>query len=122
MAELLADLFISLDGFAGGEGFGPYFDYGGPELDAWVQEHLAEPQQVVLGRKTYEALASISAGSYSVSTGLSALPKLVVSNTLEEPLAWANSRLLRGDAAEELQRVKNESDTPLRTMGSLSLV
>jgi dihydrofolate reductase len=122
MGELLADLFISLDGFAGGEDFGPYFGYGGPELDAWVQEHLDAPQQVVLGRKTYEALASLSAGSDSVSTGLTALPKLVVSNTLEEPLAWANSRVLRGDAAEELRRVKDESDIPLRAMGSLSLV
>jgi dihydrofolate reductase len=63
MSELIADLFISLDGFAAGEGVGPFFGYGGPELDEWIHEHLDEPQEIVFGRRTYEVLASISAAS-----------------------------------------------------------
>jgi len=36
MAELTADLFISADGYALGENSGPYFGYGGPDLDRWI--------------------------------------------------------------------------------------
>ncbi|MGZ4267874.1 MAG: dihydrofolate reductase family protein [Solirubrobacteraceae bacterium] len=123
MSELLADLFISLDGFAAGEDVGPFFGYGGPELDRWIDDHLDEPQEVVLGRKTYQALASINAGrSDPMSRRLTALPKLVVSETLEEPLAWENTRLLRGDAGKALGALKQRTATPLRTMGSMTLV
>ena len=123
MGELVADLFISLDGFAGGEDVGPFFGYGGPELDRWIGEHMAEPQEVVLGRRTYEALASISAGATDqASRRLTEVPKLVVSRTLREPLAWANTRLLAGDGCEALAAVKAASPLPLRTMGSMTLV
>ena len=123
MGELVADLFISLDGFAAGEDVGPFFGYGGPELDRWIEEHLAEPQEIVFGRRTYEALVAISAGgSDAMSPRMMELPKLVVSGTLREPLAWDNTRLLRGDAAEALTALKQESAVPLRTMGSMTLV
>lgn len=124
MGELVADLFMSLDGFAGAVDAGPYFGYAGPELEAWIDDHLDRPQQVVLGRRTYQALASIAAGAGddAVQGRLSALPKLVVSQTLEEPLGWENSRLVRGDPVRSLARLKRESATPLRTMGSPTLV
>jgi hypothetical protein len=72
---------------------------------------------------TYEALATISSnGSDRVSQGLTALPKVVVSSTLSEPLEWENTRLVAGDAIEALPAVKGDSDVPMRTMGSVSLV
>ena len=37
MRELIADLFISLDGFAAGADEGPFFGYDAPELSAWVR-------------------------------------------------------------------------------------
>jgi dihydrofolate reductase len=123
VSELIADLFVSLDGFAYGEDVGPYFGYGGPELDEWIQAELDKPQVVVLGRVTYEALAPMSSkGSDGASQRLTALPKVVVSSTLSRPLEWANSRLVAGDAIETLPAVKADSDVPLRTMGSVSLV
>lgn len=65
---------------------GPYFGYGGPELDEWIQAELDEPQVVVLGRVTYEVLSTISSnGSDRVSQRLTALPKVVVSSTLSQP-------------------------------------
>jgi dihydrofolate reductase len=122
MSELTSDLFVSLDGFAGGD-FGPYFGYGGPELDEWIQAEADKPQVVVLGRVTYEALATISSNaSDRGSQRLTALPKVVVSSTLSEPLKWANTRLVAGDAIEALSAVKADSDAPMRTMGSVSLV
>jgi dihydrofolate reductase len=122
MSELLADLFTSLDGFAGG-GIEPFFGFGGPELDAWIQEHLAPPQRIVFGRRTYELLAGLSARSDDAgSVRMTELPKLVVSNTLSDGSAWANTQVLRGDAAAAMRTIKATSEVPLRTMGSLSLV
>ena len=118
MSERTADLFVSLDGFASAE-VGPYFDYDGPELQRWTNSELDKPQLVVLGLVTYEELAAMSTKG---SDRLAALPKAVVSSTLSEPLKWANTRLVTGDAIETLPAVKADSDVPLRTMGSLSLV
>jgi dihydrofolate reductase len=123
VTELTADLFVSLDGFASGVDVGPYFGYGGPELDKWIHAKLEEPQLVVFGRRTYEAMATItSAGTDAMSQRLTALPKLVVTSTLSEPLQWANTRLVSGDAIDVLPAIKNSSQMPLRTMGSVSLV
>jgi len=53
---------------------------------------------------------------------MSELPKVVFSRTLREPLAWDNSRVAKADLVEEVRRLKAESDAPLRTIGSLSVV
>ena len=123
MAELTADLFISLDGYAAGEDVGPFFGYGGPELEAWVGEVLRQPQVVVMGRATYQAMAGISTqATDEISMRMNELPKVVISNSLTEPLDWPNTRLLRGDLADGFAALKRESPAPLRTIGSMSLV
>ena len=50
------------------------------------------------------------------------MPKVVFSGTLEEPLEWSNSRLVKADLVEEVQSLKAEGSDPLRTIGSLSVV
>ncbi|HLT62369.1 MAG TPA: dihydrofolate reductase family protein [Microlunatus sp.] len=47
--------------------------------------------------------------------------KIVFSSTLEEPLTWANSTLVRGDAAEQVRELKQQEQGLLSTLGSLSL-
>ena len=123
MVELTADLFVSADGYALGENAGPYFGYGGPDLDGWIQAQLAEPHLDLMGRVTYEAMAAIAVASDDPATArMTAQPKAVVSNTLQEPLTWPNTRLLRGDAGAAITALKKESGVPLRTVGSLTLV
>jgi hypothetical protein len=61
MRELISDLFISLDGYAAaGENTPGYFGMLGPELEAWVGENVAEPQEMVMGRRTYDMLAQFA--------------------------------------------------------------
>ena len=55
-------------------------------------------------------------GSDPASQRLTAVPKLVVSSTLSEPLQWGNTRLVAGDAVEVLPALKADSEVPLRTM------
>ena len=124
MGQLTADLFITLDGYASGEGAPAYFGYPGPELERWVDEHLAMPQVLLMGRVTYEALSAI-AQNHPVEgpDRMRELPKVVFSRTLREPLAWDNSRVVKADdLVEEVRRLKAESGAPLRTIGSLSVV
>ncbi len=123
MAELTADLFVSLDGFAAGVDVGPFFGYGGPELDRWVSDQLNRPQLVVMGRVTYEVMAQISAeATDEVSTRMTDLPKAVFSSTLSEPLSWRNTRLIGGDPGDGMRELKRQSPDPLRSIGSLTLV
>jgi dihydrofolate reductase len=123
MRELTADLFISLDGFASGVKQAAYFGYFGQNLGDWVREQLAQPQVIVMGRVTYGALAGFSAAATDeLSVKMSSTPKLVFSSTLKEPLAWKNTRLMKGAVADEMRALKQQSGDPLRSMGSISLV
>jgi dihydrofolate reductase len=49
------------------------------------------------------------------------LPATVVSTTLQEPLDWPDATVVRGDPVEAIARLKEESEVPLRSHGSLSL-
>jgi dihydrofolate reductase len=49
------------------------------------------------------------------------LPAVVVSTTLKGPLDWLNATVVSGDAVEVVARLKEESDVPLRSHGSLSM-
>ena len=54
-------------------------------------------------------------------TRMVSLPATVVSTTLEGPLDWPDATLVSGDAVDVVARLKQESDVPLRSHGSLSL-
>jgi dihydrofolate reductase len=49
------------------------------------------------------------------------LPATVVSTTLEGPLDWPDATVVGGDAVDVVARLKEESEVPLRSHGSLSL-
>jgi dihydrofolate reductase len=54
-------------------------------------------------------------------TRMRSMPTTVVSSTLEGPFDWPDATVERGDAVEIVARLKEESDVPLRSHGSLSL-
>ncbi len=54
-------------------------------------------------------------------TRMRSLPATVVSTTLEEPLDWPDATAVSGDAVDVVARLKEESEVPLRSHGSLSL-
>jgi len=120
-SDLIVDIFLSVDGWAGSDGLPGYFGYFGPELAEWITTENDAPQLVVLGRRTYEALAGLPEEAKDESWNrLTQMDKVVFSTTLTRT-AWPSTRILRGDLTHEIQRLKAESTVPLRTMGSLSL-
>lgn len=123
MPELIADLFVSLDGFAAGVHEAPFFGYAGHDLDRWIKQQLEQPQTIVMGRVTYELFAEMmSAAPDPSSRRLTELPKLVFSNTLTEPLSWHHARLVRGALVDEIRALKAGPGDVLRSMGSIRVV
>jgi dihydrofolate reductase len=123
------DVFSSLDGYgaAGGNWTG-YWGKQGPELLDHRLALYGAAQRMVFGANTYRAFERMLASSTEESevrdpwiTRMWNTPATVVSTTLEEPLNWPNATLVSGDAVDVVARLKEESDLPLRSHGSLSL-
>lgn len=119
---LTVDLFVSLDGFAGSDGLPGYFGYYGPDLGSWITAEAAAPHTVLMGRRTYEVLASLPEEHRDESwEAMTRLRTIVFSRTLKT-VAWPGARLHRDDAVDEVARLKASDDVPpLRTTGSLSI-
>jgi len=124
------DVFASLDGFGSYEGgdWGGYWGKQGPEfLDRRLAVYSAE-QRMVLGANTYRLFAEIfgsvteeSEADDPVNSRMRHLPTTVVSTTLEGPLDYPDATLESGDAVDVVARLKQESDVPLRSHGSVSM-
>ncbi|GAA2069673.1 dihydrofolate reductase family protein [Streptomyces albiaxialis] len=123
------DVFSSLDGYgaAGGNWTG-YWGKQGPELLDHRLSLYDEEQRMVFGARTYQLFARMLAESTEESevrdpwvTRMRNLPATVMSSTLEGPLDWPDGQLASGDAVEVVARLKEESDVPLRSHGSLSM-
>ena len=124
------DVFSSLDGFgsASGGDWGGYWGKQGPEL---LEHRLAlynEEQRMVLGANTYRLFAEMLASSTEDSevrdpwvTRMVNLPAIVVSTTLQGPLDWPDATVVQGDAVDIVARLKEESEVPMRSHGSLSM-
>ena len=92
----------------------------------WVIENVSQASGFLLGRGTYEMFAahwpSASTEEQLLARPLNALPKYVASKTLEEPLAWENSMLLKGDLAAAVADLKREEGKDLVAIGTPMLV
>jgi dihydrofolate reductase len=121
MAELMIDVITSLDGYAAAEGWPGWWGLEGPEYLQWLEEDGETPRTVLMGATTYRLMHGMAASASEGVEELNNAPKVVFSSTLEEPLEWANTRLIRGDAVEAVRAMKAESDRMLSTLGSLSL-
>ena len=124
------DIVSTFDGYgsySGGD-WGGYWGKQGPELlDHRLALYGAE-QRMVFGANTFRAFVQMLASSTEESevrdpwvTRMWNLPATVVSTTLEGPLDWPNATVVSGDAVDVVTRLKEESEVPLRSHGSLSL-
>jgi len=118
MGQIIISTNVTLDGVVqdpdGTEGFGRggwFGEFGGADLEAWRKVSLEEAlraEALLLGRRSDEWFAA----RWASRTGewadrLNAMPKYVVSASLDAP-RWGNATVLRGDAADEVARLKQE--------------
>jgi len=129
MGRIVVTEFVSLDGVMqapGGEDFkypGWTFEFDrGDDGNQFKLDETMEADALLLGRITYESFA----GAWPSRDGefadkFNTMPKYVVSSTLDNP-QWNNTTVLKGDAAEEAAKLKEELDGVIQVPGSLRLV
>jgi dihydrofolate reductase len=124
------DIFTTLDGYGSYNSDGDWGGYWGKQGPEFLDRRLAAydvEQRMVLGANTFrqfvQLLGSITEGSEldPVNTRMRSMPTTVVSTTLEGPLDWPDATLVSGDAVDVVARLKEESEVPLRSHGSLSM-
>jgi dihydrofolate reductase len=121
MPELLVDFITSLDGYAAAEGWPGWWGLQGPEYLTWLGEQPEGAYTILMGATTYRVMSRFAAEGEPGTDVLAGMPKVVFSSTLDEPLSWANTQLVAGDAVEAVREMKAKGPRPMRTIGSLSL-
>jgi dihydrofolate reductase len=130
MSRVIVIEFVSLDGVThdpdGSEGSrqgGWAFRYG-PEAVAGDKFGLGEVLDtgaMLLGRRTWQLFAKIWPGrDDEFSAKMNAMPKLVVSRSLQQADGWQNSTVLQGDLVTEVGKRKQEQD--IVVTGSASVI
>ena len=131
MRRVIVSEFVSLDGVI--------------EDPRWTFRFMSEERErfkfddppsdaLLLGRVTYEGFAAAWPNMMEQYEGprraelqeytdmMNGYPKYVVSTTLEEPLEWSNSTLIKGNVAEEVSRLKQQPGKDILVFGSGDLV
>jgi dihydrofolate reductase len=108
-------------GFTHGGWALPYADEA---MGRAAAEGGANTGAILLGRRTYEDFYSVwpKRKDNPYTEVLNNTLKYVASTTLKEPLPWMNSKLLEGDAAEAVARLKKELGKDIVVLGSGVLV
>jgi len=133
MSKVVVFMNLTLDGVMQAPGRPDEDRRGGFEHGGWAmpyatmeaaEESMAYTGALLLGRRTYEDFYAVwpNRTDNPFTAVLNNTQKYVASTTLEEPLSWSNSTLLKGDAAEAVARLKEELGKDLVILGSGELV
>jgi len=127
MRKVIASEFMTLDGVME-EPQKWSLRYWNDEIAKFKFDELSASDALLLGRVTYQGFAAAwpkmakkeAEGEYAGM--MNGYPKFVVSTTLEEPLEWNNSRLIKENVAEEVSRLKPQPGRDILIFGSGDLV
>jgi dihydrofolate reductase len=133
MSKVVVFMNLTLDGVMQAPGRPDEDRRGGFKHGGWAtpyatmeaaEESMAYTGALLLGRRTYEDFYAVwpNRTDNPFTAVLNNTQKYVASTTLEEPLPWSNSTLLKGDAAEAVARLKEELGKDLVILGSGELV
>jgi dihydrofolate reductase len=102
-------------------------DHQDAEWDAFVTGNASGGGVLVFGRTTYEMMASFwptplaIESMPAVAEGMNSMEKVVFSRTLQQA-SWNNTKLVKGDLAVEIRKMKKESGKDMVILGSGSIV
>lgn len=134
MRKIVINTFLTLDGVmqspgAPEEDSSDGFSLGGwsvTQMDEVIGESMGEvmgrPNDLLLGRKTYEIFAGYWPHQDQPPAALlNEATKYVASTTLDR-VDWQNSHLLEGDVPDAIRRLKEEDGPELQVHGSAELI
>jgi dihydrofolate reductase len=129
MAKLIAFNGVTLDGYftgVDGDMSWAHRDSDDPEWREFVAGNARGSGRLLFGRRTYEMMASYwptplaAQNDPVVAEGMNRAPKVVFSRTLSNA-AWNNTRVVSGDIAAAVRRMKSEPEH-MAIMGSGSII
>jgi dihydrofolate reductase len=121
---------VSLDGYfvdAHGDMHWAYRGKPDAEWNAFVAGNASGEGELLFGRITYELMASYwptplaKQNMPAVAEGMNKMLKIVFSRTLDK-VTWNNTKLIRGDLATEVRKLKQETGPDIVILGSGSVV
>ena len=129
MRRIIACEFMTLDGVIqneenDGDGFkygGWFFPYADEVTGAVVQERLAKPVDLLLGRKTFDGWETFWPTHSNFWPNVMTATKYVASNTRASS-DWQPTVFLSGDLAEKVRQLKQTDGPDLHVMGSADLL
>ncbi len=131
MRRLIVSEFITLDGVMEAPGFEEHragrnawaLRFQNEETQGFKEEELYASGAVLLGRTTYQIFALFwpTAPDNEFTQAMNDIPKYVVSKTLKEA-EWSNTTVLRGEAAAEAAKLKEQPGRDILVYGSADLV
>jgi dihydrofolate reductase len=136
MSRVVVTEFVSLDGVMEDPGGSEKTRHGawtfkfnrGPEGDKFKLDELMASDAMLLGRVTYQGFAASWPGRTDERGGafaakMNSMRKYVVSKTLKDSDAtWNNTKVIRGDVADEVRRLKAQPGGDILVAGSAQLV
>jgi dihydrofolate reductase len=127
MRKVIVSNYVTLDGFfAGPNGEIDWFLWD-EETARYAIDLLEMVDTILFGRVTYQMMAvywptqAAADENPVISVGMNTLPKVVFSKTLAT-VEWQNSRLVNGDMAAEIARLKQQPGKDLVIFGSGRIV
>ena len=124
MRKLIMWNLVSLDGFFEGAkswDLGWHESVWGDELERLSIDQLKSADMLLFGRVTYEGMAGYwPSAKGEVADRMNNIRKVVFSRTLEKA-SWNNTKLVKGNAAEEVAKLKEQSGKDLFIFGSANL-
>jgi dihydrofolate reductase len=129
MRKIIASEFMTLDGVIqneenDGDGFkygGWFFPYADEVTGAVVQERLAKPMDLLLGRKTFDGWETYWPTHSNFWPNVMTATKYVASNTRDSS-EWQPTVFLSGDLAENVRQLKQTEGPDLHVMGSADML
>ena len=124
------DIFCTLDGYGSYGSDGDWGGYWGKQGPEFLERRLAQfdvEQRMVFGANTFREFMDMLGSSTEESEvdawgiRMRNMPTTVVSSTLTGPLDWPDATVVAENAVDVVARLKEESEVPLRSHGSLSM-
>ncbi|HKQ60159.1 MAG TPA: dihydrofolate reductase family protein [Candidatus Polarisedimenticolaceae bacterium] len=129
MQKLVAFDNVSLDGyFTDAKGDMSWAHQQDPEWTAFAAENAkSDGGTLLFGRKTYQMMErywpspQARQNAPDVAEGMNGMKKVVFSRTLDD-VSWQNTRLMKGDLADEVRKLKKEPGDQIVILGSGTIV
>jgi dihydrofolate reductase len=128
MRKLIVFNQVSLDGyFVDAQGDMSWAHKQDEEWNNFASENASGNGALVFGRVTYEMMANFWPTPQAakvmpvVAEGMNRMPKVVFSRALDHA-HWSNTKLVKGDPAEEMRKMKSEAGPGMAILGSGSIV